>query len=105
MSFLGYEGKIDFKIGVENYERITPEGNFTHSYYNIYSLPLMKEFLMQRGFHTFEYKAFEIDIDLEKPSNMDMGTYTITTLDQKRLQISGALMMPWYFVFAKKQGA
>lgn len=103
MSFLGYEGKINYNIGVENYESLTPEGTFTHSYYNIYSLPLMEAFLRERGFCRFDYERFEIDIDLEKPNSRDMGTYTVKTADRKRMQISGALLMPWYFMFAARQ--
>lgn len=102
LSLLGYEGKINFNIGVENYESLTPEGDLTHSWYNIYSLPLMKEFLEIYGFTKCVYKEFEIDIDLEKPSSMDMGTYTIMTKENKRLQVSGALMMPWYFIYAER---
>lgn len=102
LSLLGYEGKIHFNISVENYESLTPDGNFTHSWYNIYSLPLMKDFLYGLGFPKFVYKNFEIDIDLPKPESMDMGTYTIMTAEQKRLQVSGALMMPWYFIYAER---
>ncbi len=102
MSLLGYEGKINFNIGIENYEKLTPEGDFTHSWYNIYSLPLLEEFLKSYGFRKFKYKEFEIDMDLKKTDSKDMGTYTLTTLQNKRLQISGALMMPWYFVYAER---
>lgn len=102
LSLLGYEGKINFNISVENYESLTPEGDFTHSWYNIYSLPLMKEFLNEQGFSKFIYKEFEIDIDLPKRESMDMGTYTIMTAEKKRLQVSGALMMPWYFIYAER---
>ena len=31
-----------------------------------------------------------------------MGTYTIKTEDGNRLQVSGAMLMPWYFVYAAK---
>ena len=62
----GYEGKINFNIGIENYENLTSEGDFTHSWYNIYSLPLMEEFFRKHGFRKFKYKEFEIDIDLKK---------------------------------------
>lgn len=100
MSLLGYEGKINFNIRVENYESLTPEGKFTQSHYNVYSIPMIKEFLMERGFCRFDYEEFVIDMDLEKPKNRDMGTYTVKTADQKRMQVSGALLMPWYFIFA-----
>lgn len=102
MSLLGYEGKINFNIEIENYENLTPEGNFTHSWYNIYSIPLMNQYLKEEGFKKIIYKKFEIDIDLEKPDNLDMGTYTLKTMEGKRLQISGALIMPWYFIYAER---
>lgn len=102
MSLLGYEGKINFNIGVENYESLTPEGNFTHSYYNIYSLPLIEAYMKEHGFKKFCFQEFEIDVDLKRPEGKDLGTYTIMTAEQRRLQISGALMMPWYFVYAER---
>ena len=102
LSFLGYEGKINFNIGIENYENLTSEGDFTHSWYNIYSLPLMEEFFRKHGFRKFKYKEFEIDIDPKKSDNKNMGTYTLMTSQNKRIQISGALMMPWYFVYAER---
>lgn len=102
LSLLGYEGRINYNIGVENYENLTSEGEYTHSWYNIYSLPLMKEFLNIHGFSKFVYKEFEIDIDLKKPDSMDMGTYTIMTAEKKRMQVSGAIMMPWYFIYAER---
>lgn len=40
--------------------------------------------------------------NLKKPDNMDIGTYTIMTLEKRRLQISGALMMPWYFIYVER---
>lgn len=32
-----------------------------------------------------------------------MNTYTVTTKEDKRLQVSGALMLPWYFLYASKE--
>lgn len=47
-------------------------------------------------------EEFEIDIDLKKTDSMDMGTYTIMTAEKKRMQVSGAIMMPWYFIYAER---
>lgn len=102
MSMLMYEGKINYNIQLENYESLTSAGDYTHSYYNIYSIPLMKEVFAKNGYSKFFYQKFEMDIDLPKPNYMDMGTYTIKTIDKERLQISGALLMPWYFIYAEK---
>lgn len=70
------------------------------SYYNTYSLPRIKEFLAQKGYRTFKYIPFEIDVDLPKPEHTHMQTYTETLQNGKRLQISGPLLMNWYFIYA-----
>ena len=63
---------------------------------------MVEEYFAQFGYNNFRFKKFEIDIDLPKPQNPRMATYTETTSDGRRLQISGALMMPWYFILACK---
>ena len=63
---------------------------------------MLKDFLAERGYTVFRAEPFEIDIDIPKPEHLDMGTYTVKTEDGKRLQISGALLMPWYSVYAAK---
>ena len=50
----------------------------------------------------FEYIPFMIDIDLPKTDNMDIGTYTVKTVEGDRIQISAGMMMPWYFAVAYK---
>ena len=49
---------------------------------------------------------FDIEIDIPKPNNRDvMGTFTEKvegSLEYQRLQISGPLLMNWYFVLIKK---
>lgn len=98
LSSLFYEGRIEFQVKVTDYE-----GSYkTEAYYNVYSLPIVKEFLRERGYDVFEYIPFEIDIDLPKPDHRDLGTYTVKTEDGKRLQISAAMLMPWYFIYAAK---
>lgn len=98
MSSLFYEGKINYFIKVEDYER-TPAELMN---YNIYSIELVREFLFEKGYKNFKYVPFEIDIDIERPIHRDIGTYTVKTSDNKRIQISAGLMMPWYFIFASK---
>lgn len=96
MSGLFYPGKINFYIRMDNHE--SPG----EPYYNIYSLPLVEKLFAKNGYTHFEYVPFEIDIDLPKPTSYRMQTYTVKTKDDKRLQISGALLMPWYFIYASK---
>ena len=99
LSSLFYEGKIDFKVKVTDYNNETVK----HYYYNVYPLPIIKEYLVQRGYSLFKYSPFEIDIDIPKPNHSGMETYTVKTDDGRRLQISGGLLMPWYFIYAAKE--
>ncbi|MFX1554509.1 MAG: class I SAM-dependent methyltransferase [Promethearchaeota archaeon] len=99
---LFYEGPINTTILIQDYSQKVGKKPFLESYYNIYSLDLIEQLLTENKFTIFKYKPFEIDIDLEQPKTRRMGTYTIKTIEGKRLQISGPLLMSWYFVFASK---
>lgn len=103
LSSLFYEGRIDFQVKVMDYERNNEIGDHEETYYNIYPIPMVKEYLAERGYSVFEYAPFEIDIDIPKPDHSDLGTYTVKTEEGKRLQISAAMLMPWYFLYAAKK--
>jgi ubiquinone/menaquinone biosynthesis C-methylase UbiE len=95
LSSLFYEGEITIKSTV--YQR----KNFQHSksYYNTYSIPLLDQYCREYGYKIENYKPFEIDIDIKKPKDKNiMGTYTVKTVENNRLQISGPLLMNWYFI-------
>lgn len=98
MSALFYEGKINYYIQLEDEE----EKGGGEQFYNIYSIPLVRDYLKELGYKKFDYRRFDISIDLAKPSGFEMGTYTEKTEDGRRLQISGALLMPWYFIYSEK---
>ncbi len=102
LSSLFYEGKIEYTNKFRNYYRPSECKEYTDTYYNIHSIPLFKEYMNTLGYSRFEYIPFDIDIDLPKIDSLDIGTYTIKTEDGKRIQVSGGLMMPWYFVIAYK---
>jgi len=103
LTSLFYEGRINFYTIVDDHEGDLPcWGLDGKAHYNVYSLPLVQELFAEYGYKQFLYKKFEMDVDLPKPKNNDMGTYTVMTKDNERLQISGALLMPWYFIIAKK---
>lgn len=101
-SSLFYEGKLNYQIRLTNYELKGTDVPYQETYYNIYPLPLIKDFLAERGYKQFVFEPFEIDIDLPKPKSLDAGTYTVKTAEGKRLQISAAMLMPWYFIFASR---
>ncbi|VFQ47455.1 class I SAM-dependent methyltransferase [Desulfoluna butyratoxydans] len=100
LSSLFYDGHISCTIDVNQYN---PDSNQELSiYYNVYSIPSVRSFLLNRGYSDFIYTPFEIDIDLSKPKNNLMGTYTEKLADGKRLQRSGPLLMPWHFIGVKR---
>jgi len=93
---LFYEGEISAKINVTEHQINRM------SYYNVYSMPELERFLSEYGYDELEYVPFEIDIDIPKPRENDrMSTYTLPLEQgfvQKKIQVSGPVMMPWYLV-------
>ena len=71
-------------------------------HYNIYSLQTLSESFRRNGFGDFSAEPFEIDVDIQRPEVPRLGTYTERTCDGRRLQVSGPLLMPWWFVFARR---
>lgn len=47
-------------------------------------------------------EEFVNDLDLPKNNNKKMSTYTVMTNENKRLQFSGPLFLPWKFLFLKR---
>lgn len=95
-SSLFYEGNIDFTVRAKDYDY------GIERYYNVYSLRQVENYLGTLGYKNMRYVPFDIDIDLPKPKTEGFGAYTIKTEKGKRLQISGAVLLPWYFVVASK---
>jgi len=101
-SSLFYDGKINYTISIENYERPTSEAEFSKVNYNICSVPIIREMLRGYGYIKFCYSPFEIDIDISKPEHSDLGYYTVKTRDDKRLAFNTCLFQPEGFIFASK---
>lgn len=100
LTSLFYDGQISCTNEVIAYDdSLTPYQKF---FYNIYSLPVLTKYLILNGYPDYYTSSFEIDIDLPKPNKKLMTTYTEKLEDGHRLQISGPLLMPWYFVAARK---
>jgi ubiquinone/menaquinone biosynthesis C-methylase UbiE len=97
-SSLFYDGRIDFETRVR--EHTTDAGRDGYNaFYNVYSFPIFREFCLERGAKDVVGFDFNIGIDLPRPANPDrMGTYTVQLTSGERLQISGALLMPWKIV-------
>ena len=98
ISSLFYDGRIDFETRVR--EHTTDAGRDGYNaFYNVYSFPVFREFCLERGAKDVVGFDFNIGIDLPQPANVDrMGTYTVQLQSGERLQISGALLMPWKIV-------
>jgi ubiquinone/menaquinone biosynthesis C-methylase UbiE len=100
LTSLFYEGDITCRVEV--FEHVRNRSTF----YNIYSLKELGRLAGEYQYEIAKFDRFEINIDIPKPENIDlMGTFTEKvegSLDYQRLQISGPLLMNWYFVLLKK---
>lgn len=85
---------------------ITENNKQRSVFYNTYSIPEIDRFISKFGYKVSSYERFEIPFDIERSGNPDLlGTYTIKSLENeesKRLQISGPVLMNWYFVLIRK---
>lgn len=70
-------------------------------YYNIYCYNKFRDFCMKNNALEVISQDFVIDIDLPKPKNNIMKTYTIKTESSKRIQFSGPLHMPWKMIIIR----
>ena len=102
LTSLFYEGNIEYTNKFRNYYRPSGGKDYTECYYNIHSTIRFRKYMEECGYPNVDFMPFEIDIDLPKRDDMDIGTYTVKTVDGNRIQISAGMMMPWYFVVAHK---
>lgn len=91
---LFYEGEIDYEIKVREYMKEAGAQDF-NAYFNIYSLPRFKRFVQSLGAKKINEYDFDIGIDLPRGNIDHVGTYTIKLEGGKRMQMSGAVPMPW----------
>ncbi len=100
LTSLFFDGYVNTKTEV-TVDLDKPEVARTN-YYNTYSLPECVSFLKHLGFSETIYAPFEIDIDLPRTNPSGVGTYTEQTKDERRLMISGPLLMNWYFILSSQ---
>jgi SAM-dependent methyltransferase len=97
-SSLFYDGRIDFNIRVREYDTEAGRDGY-NAFYNVYSFPVFRDFCIAQGARDVVCFDFQIGIDLPKPETQDrMGTYTLKLESGERLQVSGALLLPWKIV-------
>jgi len=97
ISSLFYDGDIDFITQVREFKKETGKEHF-NDYYNVYSLPQFKKYAFELGAKNIEIYNFEIEKDIEKPQKDQLGGYTMKLEDGKKLQISGAILLPWKII-------
>ena len=100
ISSLFYPGEISATT-------VLTENNKNRSvFYNTYSIPEIDRFIRKLGYHVSAIEYFEIPFDILPSDNIDaLGTYTVNVAqDDKsgRLQISGPMLMNWYFLMITK---
>ncbi|MGI8509537.1 MAG: class I SAM-dependent methyltransferase [Gemmatimonadaceae bacterium] len=101
-SSLFFEGHVSCKIEITDHALNLSDEEPRRTFYNIYSLPEVTETLRRSGYPNVSFIPFEIDRDLPRPTHGGMGTYTEKLESGHRLQRSGPLLMPWYFVLARR---
>jgi ubiquinone/menaquinone biosynthesis C-methylase UbiE len=100
---LFYDGPVTAKIIINDFSRTMGKLKYRKTYYNIYSIDELKKYSQKYNYNLFEFKPFELSLDLTSPSNKSMGTYTEKLENGKRIQISGPILMNWYTLILKKQ--
>jgi len=101
LSSLFFDGHVSATIDLRTHDKSLEPAK--DCFYNIYSLPVVERYLSEKGYAEYQLSPFEIDIDLPEPDVKAMGTYTVKLENGSRLQKSGPLLMPWYFIAARKQ--
>lgn len=102
LTSLFYDGPVSCTIDIAEYDAgLEPNRS---GFYNVYSLPVVRKHMRANGYRDFRFTPFEIDVDLPKSREGLMSTYTERLEDGRRLQISGPLLMPWYFIAAIRNG-
>ena len=101
LSSLFYEGDITATIVINEHQRSRK------TFYNVYSIPGLNRLAKQHGYFISKFEKFNIDVDLPKPTDINfMSTYTeslIAADSNRRIQISGPLLMNWYFIMLQAQ--
>ena len=103
LSALFWEGLIDFKIKLNFLKNNSYQRNLKYfNYYNIYSLNNFLDFFKVNKYESIYCKKFEIKKELPNNFKRNMGTYTMKS-KKKNIQISGPLIMNWYFIIFKRK--
>ncbi len=97
-SSLFYDGLAELKIYANDFSK----NDFNGSYYNIFSLYRIKQYLKNKKFSKFKKEFMDIDINLKKPKHLGMGSYTVNLKNNKKIIKSGPISLPHGYFFASK---
>jgi SAM-dependent methyltransferase len=101
ISSLFTDALVDAKIELTQYDDVRCVTGTGGIYYNVYCLERFEAECRSRGATRVEAHDFAMDVDLPRPANRLMGTYTERLADGRRLQLSGPLLMPWRVVLVR----
>ena len=90
------ESELDINI------KINDPYNDEIVYYNITPVNKINKIAENYGFKIRVSENFEIKKELSKPERPGRGTYTIETIDNKLLQFSDVIFMPWKILIYEK---
>jgi SAM-dependent methyltransferase len=100
LTSLFYDGPVEAKTVITQFGGVGNDDVVLN--YNTYSIPEVKSYLCGLGFTEFKYLCFDIPIDLPRNSDGKMQTFTEKTDIGRRLQVSGPLLLNWYFIYAAR---
>ena len=105
ISSLFTDSLVEAQIVTKDFSRPYGSSPSTDKFYNIYTLERTRHLFEELGYNNFYSCRFEIDTDLPKPSHGGLGTYTERLENGQRIQISGPVLMSWYFILARKSSS
>ena len=101
LSTLAWDGPIESEVIHYLGRREDPDTKSV--FYNVYSIPTMRDLMSNIGFAWSAVEKFEIDIDLTPPSHGELGSYTLSTTAGERLTFSIWQYLPWhFFMFSRR---
>jgi ubiquinone/menaquinone biosynthesis C-methylase UbiE len=89
-----FEGDIDFISRIYPNASQGDENRYTYS--NSYGIPKFVSYCKSLGVKKVEFEDMRLDFDLPPPASKDtLQTHTVRTVDQGRLEMTGALLLDW----------
>jgi hypothetical protein len=101
LSSLFYDGLLQANTCIINYDE---DLKVIHRIsYNVYSIPVVKNFLDKLGLTDIIFNPFQINLDLPRSDLNRVEIFTEKLEDGRRLQFSNPIVLPWYFLFSRRK--